>query len=96
MPNTKGKRARTPKRRDALTFLAQAVSSQANQGAQVPHAPTSAFRVRDFMRMNPPEFYGSKVNEDPHELIDEAYKLMTIMGVRSEEKASWRLTNSKG
>ncbi|MDV3190800.1 MAG: hypothetical protein Q8838_02735 [Candidatus Phytoplasma australasiaticum] len=37
--------------------------------------------------MNPPEFYGSKVDEDPQEFIDEVYKVLSIMGANSEEKA---------
>lgn len=46
--------------------LAYVMTTQANQGVFVPsNATTSASRVRDFIRMNPPEFYGSKVDEDP-------------------------------
>lgn len=93
MPNTRGRRAHTPEEQpahgelwDALTLLAQVMANQANQGAQAPHALTLASRVRDFMRMNPPEFNSSKVNEDPQEFIDEVYKVLSIMGVRLEEK----------
>ena len=37
--------------------------------------------------MNPPTFYGSKVDEDPQEFIDEVYKTLYAMGVYSSEKA---------
>ncbi|XP_055835162.1 uncharacterized protein LOC129903640 [Solanum dulcamara] len=55
-------------------MLAQVV---ANQGVFAPpNAPTLASRVRDFAKINPPEFYGSKVEEDPQEFIDEVYKII--------------------
>ncbi|WMV41472.1 hypothetical protein MTR67_034857 [Solanum verrucosum] len=42
-------------------------------------------RVRDFTRMNPPEFHGSKVEEDPQEFIDKVNKVLMIMGVTPVE-----------
>ncbi len=48
---------------------------------------TGASRVREFLRMNPPEFYGSKVEEDPRGFIDEVYKVLAIMGLTTVEKA---------
>ena len=45
-----------------------------------------ASRLRDFFRMNSPTFYGSKVDEDPEEFIDEVYKILYAMGVSSSEK----------
>ncbi|XP_069148088.1 uncharacterized protein [Solanum lycopersicum] len=44
------------------------------------------FCLRDFSRMNPPTFYGSKVDEEPQEFIDEVYKILHAMGVSSSEK----------
>ena len=37
--------------------------------------------------MNPPTFYGSKVEEDPKEFIDEIYKIFYAMGLNIREKA---------
>ena len=42
--------------------------------------------LRDFTRVNPPTFYGSKVNEDPQEFLDEVYKIQYVMGVSLSEK----------
>ena len=43
-------------------------------------------RLRDFVRINPPICLGSKVGEDPHELLDGVYKVLSSMGVTSREK----------
>ena len=52
----------------ATTTQAQAMTAQANSEV-IPRAhqqvTTMASHVRDFTRMNPPTFYGSKVEEDP-------------------------------
>ncbi|KAK4731662.1 hypothetical protein R3W88_024650 [Solanum pinnatisectum] len=37
--------------------------------------------------MNPPTFYGSKVDEDPQGFIDEVFKVLDAMGVSPQEKA---------
>lgn len=37
--------------------------------------------------MNPPTFYGSNIDEDPQEFIDEVYKILYAIGVSSSEKA---------
>ena len=36
--------------------------------------------------MNPPTFFGSKVDEDPQGFIDEVFKVLDVMGVSSQEK----------
>ncbi|KAK4733448.1 hypothetical protein R3W88_007709 [Solanum pinnatisectum] len=46
-----------------------------------------ASRLRDFVRMNPLVFLGSKVGEDPQEFVDEVYKVVNVIGVTSIEKA---------
>jgi len=48
------------------------------------------------MRMNPPEFYVSKVKEDPQEFVDEVYKVPAIMRVTLVEKAKLDTYQLKG
>lgn len=103
MSNTRGRRAQTPEDQptngellDALTILAQVVANQANQGAQAAHATTPGAKVRDFIRMNPPIFYRSKVDEDPQEFVDEIYKILNIIGVEPNEKPELTTYQLKG
>ncbi|XP_049397238.1 DEAD-box ATP-dependent RNA helicase 3B, chloroplastic-like [Solanum stenotomum] len=37
--------------------------------------------------MNPPMFYGPKVDEDPQGFIDEVFKVLDVIGVSPQEKA---------
>ena len=74
------------------TVQAQAMTTQANRDiSPCPHqqVTTMAFRLRDFTRMNPPTLYGSKVDEDPQEFIDEVYKILLAMELSKSEKAEF-------
>src|SRR5688572_1676028 len=59
----------------ALAQMTNAITMQAGRNVTTP-----ASRIRDFTRMNPPVFYGSTVEEDPQEFIDQLLKIVTIMG----------------
>lgn len=81
------------------TTQAQAMTTQANREV-VPRAnqqvATMASRLRDFTRMNPPTFYGSKVKEDQHEFIEEIYKILYAMGLTTSKKAELATYQLKG
>ena len=63
---------------------AQVMTGKANQevGACVQqNASTMDSRLRDFTRMNRTMFFGSKVNKDPQDFLDEIYKILYAIGV---------------
>ena len=78
--------------REALVALAQGVTTQINL-SMVPRVVESTItsRLRDFVRINSPIFFGSKVGEDPQEFHDGVYKVLSAMGVKSTEKAELAL-----
>ena len=44
------------------------------------------FCLRDFTKMNPPMFFGSRSDEDPQDFLNEFYKILYAMGVNSIDK----------
>ena len=70
--------------REASLTLARSVTNQVNMVPKVNVADsTMTSRLRDFVRMNPPIFLGSKVGEDPQEFLDGVYKVLSAMDVTS-------------
>lgn len=61
-------------------MLAQAVTTNVQGNRQVA-APLEqdgglvSTRIRDFIRMNPPEFFGSKADKDPQLYLDKVKKI---------------------
>ena len=47
------------------------------------NANTTTSRIKDVTRMNPPIFFGSKVEVDPQFYIDEEFNVLDAMGVSS-------------
>lgn len=82
--------------RTVFQMLEQVVVIQANQGGLVQGVGIPATLVWDFMRMNPPRFYGSKVDEDLQEFMDKVYKILAIMGVSPSKKADLASYQLKG
>ena len=76
--------------REALFAVARGVTTQTNL-CMVPMMNvvqrTMTSSLRDFVRMNPPIFHGSKVGEDPQEFLHSVYMVLSVMGVTSREKA---------
>ena len=61
----------------------QSITAQATrEGAarKNPHVCTMANMLRDFTRMNPPVYCGSKTKEDPQDFVDEVHKILCAMG----------------
>ena len=74
----------------AITVQAEDIKAQATREdfpREIPHTITMASRLRDFTRMYPPVYFGSKTNEDPQEFAHEVHKIVYVMGVNEDMKA---------
>ena len=80
----------TVERRSTICCLSQVLATQVARDTRVklnPNASTTSSRIRDFTRINPPNFYVSKVKELSKVFIDEAYKILYAMGLTTSDKA---------
>ena len=66
----------------AITTQAQALTAQANMevAPRDQYVSIVASRLRDFTRMAPPKYFGSKVDEDLQDFLDEVYKICFLWG----------------
>ncbi|PHT99800.1 hypothetical protein BC332_29588 [Capsicum chinense] len=73
--------------RRSIHMLTQLVANQAQRSEGVGSASVTseATRVGHFMKMNPPKFTGTKVEEDPQEFVDEIEKIFKVMHVDEVE-----------
>ena len=75
-----------------MVALARAATTDVNL-SMVPRVnvveSNMTYRLRDFVRMSPPIFLGSKVGEYPQEFLDGVYKVLSAMGVKSRRRWSW-------
>lgn len=66
-----------------ITRQTQATTTQVNRKVKPyvnPNAITMASRLTDFTRMNPLMFFGSNVNVDTQDILDEVYKILFPRG----------------
>ena len=70
--------------RSAIHSLTQVLSTQVSRHTRVQVNPNATSRIRDFTRINPLTFYGSKVEEDPQGFIYKGFKVVDVMGVSSQ------------
>ncbi|XP_015077987.1 uncharacterized protein LOC107021790 [Solanum pennellii] len=76
-------RAYLAKMEQAITMKAQTMTNQVNRQnvqRENPLIHSMADMLKDFTRMNPPIFKGSKTSEDPQEFVDEVNNILVATG----------------
>ncbi|XP_069143361.1 uncharacterized protein [Solanum lycopersicum] len=78
--------------RNAIQMLAQIMTHQNNRVHDPLNENTTptAARVRDFVRMNPPEFLASQTNEDPQNFLEEINKICALKDVAHIWYTEWK------
>ena len=85
--------------RAVIHNLTQVLSTQVSKDSRVqvnPNSSTTTSRIRNFTRMNPLTFFGSKVEGNPKVFVDEVFKVLDAMRVNSHKKveiAAYQLKN---
>ena len=80
--------------REALIAITRDVTMKANLN-MMPRVVEKilTYRLTDSVRMNPPIFLRSNVNEDPQEFLDGVYNVLSAMGLHLGRRRSWLRTN---
>ena len=87
--------------RNAVQLLTRIVAGQA-QGQAIPTAGPSgidraaSLRTQDFLKMDPPTFTGSDLNEDPQDFIDQIQRALDVMHVTGRETVELAAYRFKG
>ena len=74
----------------AITKQAQSITDQINRQNVIRYNPavhSMADSLRDFMRMNPRIFIGSKTSQDPLEFEDKVHRIFVAMGATDTKKS---------
>ena len=77
------------------TQVMTALSNRQEVQWENPVAHNMANKLRDFTRMNPLIFLGSKTAEDPQEFVEKVQKILVSMGATEIEKAELSLYHLK-
>ncbi|XP_049394548.1 uncharacterized protein LOC125858793 [Solanum stenotomum] len=72
------------------------MTNQAGQQRGNRQEITDTSRIREFQRMNPPNFTGSSVTEDPENFVEELQKVFEIMHVVNTERVELDAYQMKG
>ena len=87
--------------RNAVQLLTRIVAGQA-QGQAIPTTGPSgtdraaSLRTQDFLKMDPPTFTGSDLNEDPQDFIDQIQRALDVMHVTGRETVELAAYRFKG
>ncbi|WMV08188.1 hypothetical protein MTR67_001573 [Solanum verrucosum] len=62
-------------------MFSQVVTNQSGQQRGIRQDIIDTSKIREFLRMNPPDFIGSSVTEDPENFVEEVQKVVEVMHV---------------
>ncbi|XP_060171750.1 uncharacterized protein LOC132602941 [Lycium barbarum] len=84
--------------RSAINMLTQLVAAQAQrqESGSSSGGNGESFKTKDFLRMNPPVFTGTKKDEDLQDYIDALQKIFRIMTVTKIEAATFGVHQLQG
>ncbi|PHT32968.1 Omega-6 fatty acid desaturase, endoplasmic reticulum [Capsicum baccatum] len=87
--------------RDAVQLLTRIVAGQV-QGQAIPTTGSSgtdraaSLRTQDFLKLDPPTFTGSDINEDPQDFVDQTQRALDVMHISGKEMVELAAYRLKG